>query len=284
VSAPRPLRWDLAGFALEVRVPSGVVEPLHAIWGDFVATTPGPADLVVDVEVVAPSPELRGRQTEVARDGDGDVCVRMVEGTVELRASGSARISARAAASPGDLAWAVHNLLLPAIAWHLADRRAGALVHGAAVVIDGRAHVLAGPEGSGKSTFATVAGAAGVDVLGEDLVLLDGAGGRVDAVAAPYRVERATRRGPGRWPLAGILFPRHGAAPSIAPASDLAGVARLAANLPYVAGTDAGIAVARAIAARVPLRELTFAPDPSFLALLRDPGAGAGPAGGATGQ
>jgi hypothetical protein len=145
-------------------------------------------------------------------------------------------------------------------------------------VTGGRAYVLVGPEGSGKSTFAEHAGRGGAEVLGEDLVLLDGADGRLEVVGAPYRVENATRRGPGRWPLAALLWPRHAAVPSIEAVPRVLAAARMAANLPYVAAAGRADAIASRLIDAVPFQELAFAPDPGFLEVLGPaPGRGEAP-------
>ena len=68
--------------------------------------------------------------------------------------------------------------------------------------------------------------------------------------------------------MAALLLSRHGAVPALGPVTDLAAQARLAANALYVEPERR--AAPLPLAARLPVRELTFAPAPSFMPLLRD--------------
>lgn len=164
------------------------------------------------------------------------------------------------------------NLAFAALAWRLLDRP-GAVLHAAGIVLDGRAFLLVGPSGAGKSTFAALAREAGAEVLSDDAVLLDLEGGRVVALAAPFRDHEATVAAPRRCPVAALLLPRWGDAAAIAPASRLHVEARVAANLLFVGGgwaTDPRVAAAAgALVDRVAAHTLTFARDGSFAPLLR---------------
>ena len=139
--------------------------------------------------------------------------------------------------------------------------------------LDGRAFLMVGPEGSGKSSWAAQGAAAGGRVISDDLVLIDDSGGGIEAVGSPFRSSYKAPYLPGRWPVAAILFPRQGKRARLAPAAALLAQARLTANLPFVTeglGHDARIeAVVRRVLDRVPCAELTFALDPSFVELLR---------------
>ena len=164
------------------------------------------------------------------------------------------------------------NLLRASLAWALPGR-GGALLHAAGIALDGRAFVLVGPSGSGKTTWARVAGEAGAVVLSDDLVMVDGIGPRLEALGAPFRSTLRLPLAAGRWPLAAILFPRHGARPSFEPCSALLAKARVTANLTFIADAverDERVAgVIERLTSQVACADLAFAPDPSFLNLLR---------------
>jgi hypothetical protein len=164
------------------------------------------------------------------------------------------------------------NLLRAALAWSLPSR-GGALVHAAAVVLEGRAFALAGPEGSGKSTWSRIAEQGGARVVSDDLILLDPDGSRFALLGAPFRSTHVAPFRSGRWPLAALLFPRHGAEPALVPVPPLLARARIVANLPFVAEAierDERVErVVHRLAGATRCMELTFAPDGRYLALLR---------------
>jgi hypothetical protein len=77
------------------------------------------------------------------------------------------------------------------IAWTLERRRSWVLLHGAAVARDGAAVVLLGAGGAGKTTTAlALAARRGMTVLGENLLLWDGAA--IHGIGEPARAERST--------------------------------------------------------------------------------------------
>jgi hypothetical protein len=171
------------------------------------------------------------------------------------------------------------NLLRACLAWYLPGRGT-AMLHAAGLVIEDRAFFLVGAEGSGKTTWARLGQECGAHVLSDDLVLVQCAADRVLALGSPFRSTLRADYRPGRWPLRAILFPRRGAPAAWASCSQLIARARLAANLPFVSGgieRDARVAgVVERLATAVPCRELTFAPDASFVELLRADGPGRG--------
>jgi hypothetical protein len=76
--------------------------------------------------------------------------------------------------------------------WHLEARGSAHPLHAAAVAIDGRALLLAGLPGCGKSTLAgTLLGAPGVELLSDNIVLHDGA--RVFGCFEPLLLDAETR-------------------------------------------------------------------------------------------
>ncbi len=81
--------------------------------------------------------------------------------------------------------WAAATPFRLQLSW-IADSLDAELIHGAAVVVDGRAVLLIGPSGAGKSTLALAAVRAGLPILGDDYLLL-----RREGVQALYRRAKA---------------------------------------------------------------------------------------------
>jgi hypothetical protein len=177
--------------------------------------------------------------------------------------------------APGEKAarrLALQNLVRAAIAF-LLPSRGGAAVHAAGIVLDGRGFLLPGASGAGKSTAASLAESRGALVVSDDLVLVDGADKGAVLLGAPFRSTHPVACPPGRWPLAGILIPEKGTAPSLRPAPPLMVRALLLSNLTFVAELVADeprvAAVVEKLATEVRSAVLTFAREPSFVDLLR---------------
>jgi hypothetical protein len=168
--------------------------------------------------------------------------------------------------------FALINLLMASLAWRL-PHLGGALLHAAGIVLDGRAFLLVGAEGAGKSTWSQLAQSAGATVLSDDVVLVHQGRTGFDALASPFRAPELDPAPPGRWPIAALLGSMHALAPSLKEDPPLIVKARLAANVPYaVDGLDRHEALARVLdrlAGGIPNRTLAFAPDASFVELLR---------------
>jgi hypothetical protein len=165
------------------------------------------------------------------------------------------------------------NMLRACLSWLLPSRGA-MLLHAAGLVFRERAFLLVGAEGSGKSSWARIGEEEGAHVLSDDLVLIDGAGRKMEALGSPFRSTHPADYRPGRWPLAAILFPRHGEQARCAPVEGLLAKARLVANLTFIAeavGEDARIApLLDRVTSQIPCAELTFGLEPSFMDILRD--------------
>jgi hypothetical protein len=164
------------------------------------------------------------------------------------------------------------NLLRACLAWLLPSRRA-MLLHAAGLVVGGRAFLLVGSEGSGKSSWARIGEDAGAQVLSDDLVLVDGSAGTPEVLGSPFRSTHVADYRPGRWPLSAIFFPRHGEEAASSPADSLLAKARIVANMTFIAeavGSDERIApLLDSLTATVPCAELTFGLEPSFMEILR---------------
>lgn len=72
---------------------------------------------------------------------------------------------------------------------HWADAAGVAMMHAAAVVVDGSGLVLAGVSGSGKSTTASVAALNGMELLGDDTCLVDPLGPIVASIYGLTKLE-----------------------------------------------------------------------------------------------
>ncbi len=238
-------------------VTDSVVEPFLSIEVSFVDgdVAPGPFD---------------PKQMSSAFDANG-ARFSMNGGRASVGQTGQTQITLVRGLGPAEY-FTLMNLLRAALAWRLPHRGA-ALLHAAGIVVEHRAFLLVGAEGSGKSTWAALGERAGARVLSDDLVLVDGGGPGLDALGSPFRSTHRADYRPGRWPVSAILFPRHGAQPAWKPCDGMLARARLAANLPFVSSAleqDSRVAaVVERLATAVPCRELTFGMDPSFVDFLR---------------
>lgn len=272
------MELDFSGIGMRLDGLSPALESeLGRVWGAFV-TSAAEAPLLhcrfQALDRKAPPGRFRPKAMHSELDGLGAV-FEMPEGRATVAADGTARIDLL-----GDLGrreyWTAVNLLRACLAWWLPQRGA-ALLHAAGLVVDGRAYLLVGPAGSGKSSWARLGEQGGARVLSDDLVLVDGSGTAVEALGAPFRSTHNADFLPGRWPVAAILFPHRGDAPARwTRAAPLVARGRILANLPFVADspdTDGRLAqIVELLATGVPCLDLTFALDLSFLALLRQDG------------
>jgi hypothetical protein len=245
-----------------------VLGQLQDLWRPFLGTAPQPV-LEVRVERVdgelAPARRLEPGLQETPVSGRRRLA--RMEGSIDL-GPGEEAVLRLPGGDPARRLWGGINLLIPALGRAL-PAGGGLLLHGAAALLDGRVFLLTGESGSGKTTWATACAAAGLPVLSDDQVLVDAAADPPRALGSPLRARDFPAPGRGRWPLAAVLLPRHGA-PALAEVSALRAHAVLQANALYSSPHDprATELLAR-LAAEVPVRELTFAPEPSFVPLLR---------------
>ena len=271
---------DLSGLRVRVAgLPTTLAAALRGAWRDF-PPPPPPAggareawlSIVLDEPLPDEPPAAAYRPKAMqASLGAESARYRLPEGELVIERGQAARVRlARDLPERRDY-FTLLNLLRAAIAWRLPDR-GGAMLHAAGLVLDERAVLLVGSEGSGKSTWARAGERAGAHVISDDVVLVDGAAAGFEVLGAPLRSDHRGPQRPGRWPLAALLFAEHGAPPRLRPASRLLTRARLASNLPFLAeGLESDprvAAVLERLVARAPAAELRFAPDPSFIAPL----------------
>jgi len=268
------LELDLSGVGLRLSgLAPALARQIQTEWEPFVATLAGEPFLRVEVEyaggaVGAGEWAPKRMRAELGRDA---ARYSMPEGSAEVDTTGRAAVRLAGGLGPREY-YTLVNLLRACLAWRMPSR-GGMLLHAAGLVLEQRAFLLAGAEGSGKSTWARIGEQSGGQVLSDDLVLVDGSSGQLEALGAPFRSTHLADYRPGRWPLAALLFPRKGSPAALGQVSDLIASARLSANLPFVSegvGRDPRIdrVVSEAVDA-VACAELTFPPDDSFVELLR---------------
>jgi hypothetical protein len=158
----------------------------------------------------------------------------------------------------------VSTLLRAAVARSVLAR-GGILLHAAAVLVDGRAHLFPARSGSGKSTLAARAGHALAD---EVVAVLPGTGGFV-VHATPWWTSKG-----GHAPLAGVYAVAWDGE-GITPLARAGALRRLVTNLvlPHDGPEDRARALEAAarIAAHVLFARFAFRPETDVDALLRGP-------------
>lgn len=269
------LGLDLSGLRLSVQgLRAALADRLATDWSAFVTARADCPFLRVTVEF--------DDDCNVPREGYAPKEMRstllpgrarywMPEGSVEVDSTGTARVRL-SCGSGGRAYYTLINMLRASLAWCMPSR-GGALLHAAGLVLEDRAFVLVGPEGSGKSTWVRLGERSGAYVISDDVVLVDGIGSRLEVLGTPFRSTHVSRLAPGRWPLAAILFPRHGSAPALATIASLRARSRLLANLPFLAeGIERDVRIEpllERLATGAACRDLTFSLDDSFVELLR---------------
>ncbi len=153
----------------------------------------------------------------------------------------------------------------------------GALLHSAGVVDRGRALLLLGRSGAGKTTAAGMSLASGREVLSDDLnaVLPDGreGAGGPSVARLPFAGDlRRAEAGAGAFPLCALLRLAKGEAAALAPLSPALAAATLLACAPYVNADphrrEALLEVLAGLARQVPARWLTFSLGGDFWSIL----------------
>jgi len=264
---------DFSGISLRIGgLDDSMARRLREDWRGFAASAAGTPLLHVVVSFeqrdVAAEPFRPKDMTSVF--GASSARFAMPQGRCEAEDDGSARIIL---ASNLDATgyFTMMNLIRACLAWRLPAAGA-ALLHAAGLVVEQRAYALVGPEGSGKTTWARVGEAHGAQLLSDDLVLVQCSPESIEALGSPFRSSLRRDYQPGRWPLAALLFPRRGTHARWTACPAMRSRAMLAANLPFVSSaleTDGRVGdLIERLVTGVPCRELTFAPDPSFLELL----------------
>ena len=268
------LVFDLSGLLVRFRgLDDGLARAVASQWAPFVSKARASAWLDVEVApldvVIATDRPMRKSIEGEVENGAG--WFRSDEGEITIGADGPARVRL-GRGDDGWRYWGLVNLISAALAVRLPSRP-GALLHAAGIVLDGRAFLLIGPEGAGKSTWARTAREGGAQVISDDAVLVDGIEGELLLLGSPVRSHEASSLGPGRWPVAAVLHARRGSEARLEPVDRLSVEAVVSANLPFLStawGRDPRIdSLVPFLATAAPHRALTFAPDPSFVKVLR---------------
>ncbi len=146
------------------------------------------------------------------------------------------------------------------------------LLHGAAVVRGGRAHVFYGPSGSGKTTVTLLS--EGGLVLGDDLVLIREGEGGCEALPVPFRGHfRKAPESDRGFPLAGFYRLVQHRSDSLEPLSPARGAADLMGSLPFVmegGRSPSALEVVSRVVTRVPIYRLRFRKSPDFWKLVSE--------------
>ena len=140
----------------------------------------------------------------------------------------------------------------------------GMLMHASSVVLDGRAYLFTGVSESGKTTISRLA-PPHAHLLTDEMSFIRLEDGEYFAYGTPFAGELATPGENMRAPLAGIFLLAKGADNRIDPFDQGQAVRTVMANILYFARDDALTSKvfdnAIALAARVPVKRLTFFPD-----------------------
>lgn len=265
------MRFDLSGFNVRLHgLDAACAEVVDEAWGLFAGAGGVP---VLDIQVRFEGAELRPGAIDDApldRTIAGDaIRFRSREGRIAIEGSGTGT-AVVATGHAATRAYALINLIVPALGWRL-PRYDALIVHSGAVLVGDRGFVLLGQAGAGKSTFVTHAIAGGARAVSEDLNLLVYENDRCWLAGSPLRTRIHRGPGPGRWPLAALLMPRHGSPAALDPVPRLRVSARLQGSLPFVGDCWMQVPGGPRLTRRLddlPARRLTFAPDPSFVPLL----------------
>jgi hypothetical protein len=248
------LDLEIAGARLALRLDGPPPPRLAERYGAFQAP-PGPAGWTFELRA-GPTPALDGVTGRMGSEGG---LVRLVG----AERHGGLDLARRRAEALLDPLLIVADALVRAALAADVHARGGCLLHAAALVVDGEAHLCPGRSGAGKSTLASLAG----DVLSDELAAVVPGPDGVRVHGTPWWTGR-----PGSAPLAAVhVLAWDGEA--VAPLPRAGALRHLASNLVLpVDGREeraAAFTAAGRIAAAVPFSRLSFSPRTDVDALLR---------------
>jgi hypothetical protein len=225
------------------------------------ASAGGPADWTLELRPGTAAPGATPGLGVVERDGRWTIAGADEAGWLDP--------AARAGVVQGDPGNLFLDSFLRSVVGSEILARGGLLVHGAAVVVDGAAHVFPARSGSGKSTLAARAS----HPLSDEVTVIErSAAGGFLVHATPWWLSRG-----GVAPLAGV-YALAWDGEGIVPLRRSA-VRQLLTNLVLPLDSPAnrgrGLAAAAAVAGAVPFARFAFRPDSDVDGLLRGPSGGA---------
>jgi hypothetical protein len=265
VARPRMLDIGIGGSWVRLHTDSpDFVAAMAERFAGFIGHVAVP-DHEFDIELMA-SADGDAPEDEVRVERDG-ACWRVRRGDFVAQWDPRTRRGhARLVASPYSLDSVIrilHTLLLA--------ENGGMLMHASSVAGDGKAWVFTGVSGVGKTTISRLA-PPGVHVLTDEMSFIRRDGDGYIACGTPFSGELARPGENLQAPLAGVFLLAQGAENRIDALSPAEAVRGLMANILYFARDEALTAKvfdnAIALAARVPVRRLTFLPDPRVWDLI----------------
>ena len=289
--ASSSLRLALGGLELAITAEEAILPPDDESYRGFVSTSagvPGPEAVRVRL-VVTPTPTGGGRTIfesdatwTVLADGRRRVILdRPPSGPVLAIhfAPGSSEVLVECAPEwvepgpPRAIRSPVRYPFDQLLAMYLLGRR-GLLVHAAGFLVRGRAVVLPGVSGAGKTTFARLAdGREGWEPLSDDRIIVrlgeHGEGASAHGTPWPGEGRVAVNRG---GPFGGLVFLSQGTTNEVRRLSPAEAAPRLlaAASVPWYDADylDGALQACDRLLARVPAALLTFRPEPEAVGLV----------------
>lgn len=173
-----------------------------------------------------------------------------------------------------DFLFVFENVFRVLVAYRLLDL-GGTILHSACVARNGRAYLMLGHSGAGKSTFSGMAQAAGWEVLSDDMNAVRTKDGRWVVEKLPFAGDLGqTPSRSNRYPLAGIFRLNKSTRNRLSPWSRGQAVAKALGCSPVVNDdpyrTDPLLSALEMMMASVPTRQLEFSLDGGALDLVAE--------------
>lgn len=146
----------------------------------------------------------------------------------------------------------------------------GVLLHSAAIVKNGRAAVMFGHSGAGKSTASAIALANGYSVISDDINIIEPAGDGWQVTPVPFSgTLNAVSEIKRPVPLLGLFRLRQAGKDAVLPCSAARSVSLLAGSVPFVnqdpLRADLLLDILTGLCVALPVQDLYFTPNDNFL-------------------